>query len=78
VSSDIFLGRVGVLSGGLEVVECPFKNGIRSEPLLGDVSFWFWWDFVPDYGIRWKISIRWNFVFGVYFRYPHIYGATIM
>jgi hypothetical protein len=72
------LGWVGVFSGGLEVVECPSKNRIRSEPLFGDVSFWFSWDFVLDYGIRRKISIRWNFVFGVYFQCPHIYGAAIM
>jgi hypothetical protein len=40
-SSDIFLGRVGVLSGGMEVVECLSKNGIRFRPLLGGVSFGF-------------------------------------
>jgi hypothetical protein len=33
-SSDILLGRVGVFSGSLEAVECPFKNEIRSGPLL--------------------------------------------
>jgi hypothetical protein len=40
-SSDIFLDRVGVFSGGMEVVECLFKNGIRFRPLLGSVSFGF-------------------------------------
>jgi hypothetical protein len=40
-SSDIFLGRVGVLSGGMEVVECLSKNEIRFRPLLGGVSFVF-------------------------------------
>jgi hypothetical protein len=75
-SSDTLLGRVGVFFGGLEAVECPSKNEIRSESLLGVVilvGFFF-----PDYRIRRKISIRWSFVFGVYFRCPHIYGAEIM
>jgi hypothetical protein len=40
-SCGILLGRVGVFSVGLEVVECPSKNVIRSRPLLSDVSFSF-------------------------------------
>jgi hypothetical protein len=31
------MGRVDVLSGGLEADECLFKNEIRSGPLLGGV-----------------------------------------
>ncbi|MCI58245.1 hypothetical protein A2U01_0079499, partial [Trifolium medium] len=30
----IFMGQVDGFFGGLEVVECPSKNEIRSEPLL--------------------------------------------
>jgi hypothetical protein len=41
VSSCIFLGRVGVFTGGLEAVGCISKNGIRSGPLLGSVGFGF-------------------------------------
>jgi hypothetical protein len=58
-------------------VECPSKNEIRSESLLGVVILVGFF-FLPDYRIRRKISIRWSFVFGVYFRCPHIYGAEIM
>ncbi|MCI68547.1 hypothetical protein A2U01_0089808, partial [Trifolium medium] len=35
VSSDISMGQIDVLSGGLKADECPSKNEIRSEPLLG-------------------------------------------
>ncbi|PNX67230.1 hypothetical protein L195_g055517 [Trifolium pratense] len=31
VSSGISMGQVDVLSGGLEAMECPSKNGIRSD-----------------------------------------------
>jgi hypothetical protein len=41
VSSCIFLGRVGVFTGGLEAVGGISKNGIRSGPLLGSVGFGF-------------------------------------
>jgi hypothetical protein len=39
VFSGVFLGRVDVFSNALKVVECLFKNGIRSRPLLGGVCF---------------------------------------
>ncbi|MCI60673.1 hypothetical protein A2U01_0081929, partial [Trifolium medium] len=39
VSSDISMGRVAVLSGGLGAEECLSKNEIRNRPLLGGVCF---------------------------------------
>ncbi|MCI13202.1 hypothetical protein A2U01_0034318 [Trifolium medium] len=39
VSSDISMGRVDVLSGGLEADECLSKNEIRIRPLLDSVCF---------------------------------------
>jgi hypothetical protein len=33
------MGLVDVFSGALEAEECPFKNEIRSGPILGSVCF---------------------------------------
>jgi hypothetical protein len=41
-SSDIFLGRVVVFSGGLDDVECLPKNGIGYRPLLDGFGFVHW------------------------------------
>ncbi|MCH86766.1 hypothetical protein A2U01_0007626, partial [Trifolium medium] len=39
VSSDMSMGQVVVLSGGLKAKEFISKNGIRNRPLLGGVGF---------------------------------------
>jgi hypothetical protein len=49
-SSDILLGRVGVFSGSLEAVECPFKNEIRSGPLLDMLVLVLYLGVPPIYG----------------------------